>query len=153
MAEETKALMLRDEQGRFLPGQQPPGMIRSSEQASALAKRRHELAGIAARKALAEKAQEQGAQRSSIAAVGLLAGVMYDGAIANAMDKPREAVAAGRFCLQLADMAPASSRQAATASAPDALMVSGAGLSWLRQLLAAAAGQIVDGSVLRDEAE
>jgi hypothetical protein len=32
-------------------------------------------------------------------------------------------------------------------------MVSGAGLSWLRQLLAAAAGQIVDGSVLRDEAE
>lgn len=130
--------MLRDEKGHFLPGQQPPAMIRSSEQAAAMARRKHELAAIAARKALAQKAEERGVQRSPIAAVGLLAGKAYDAAIAGfdgdhviladgaEYDKPdrRGAVEAGKFALRLADMLPADERAQAMPPSGGALLLS-----------------------------
>ena len=82
-----------------------------------MAVRRQELAGKAARQALALKAQEQGLACSPVAAYSLLAGQAYDASLANLMDKPREGVEAGKFALRLAGMLPADDRQAQAVAA------------------------------------
>ena len=106
-----------DSRGRFLPGVKPATAIQGSEQGRQLRQRQVEQGAIAARRALAERAAEQGVQRSPAAAVGLLAGMSYDASLANLMDKPREGVEAGKFALRLAGMLPADDRQAAAVAA------------------------------------
>src|SRR3989304_3235418 len=71
--------------GYFLSGpdaEHKPIRKGDSVAASALARRRHELAAIQARKALADVAEEKGYQRSPVAAVGLLARRAAEGALA-----------------------------------------------------------------------
>lgn len=111
--------------GHFMPGSKPATAIGSSERGRELARRKHELAAIAARQALAQRAEKHGVQRSPVAAVGLLAGKAYDAALAGfegdhviladgaEYDKPdrRGAVEAGKFALRLADMLPADEKQ------------------------------------------
>jgi len=129
---------IRNEKGHWL--QQPPGtqQIATRERASELARNRHAKAERAARLALAAKAEEQGHTRSSVAAVGLLAGTWYDAALANAMDKPRESVIAGKAALQLAGMV---DKGGAAAAPVDGLAVSGQGIAFLAELVARAVGQ------------
>ena len=103
--------MPRDAKGHFLPGYKPTSSIVGSQQASAMATRRHELAAISARQALAQRAEAEGLQRSPVAAFGLLAGAAYDASLANLMDKPREGVEAGKFALRLAGMLPEADKQ------------------------------------------
>ena len=106
-----------DSKGRFLPGVKPATAIQGSEDGRRLANRRQELAGKAARQALALKAQEQGLACSPIAAYGLLAGEAYDSALANMLDKPREAAEVSKLALRLAGMLPADDRQAQAVAA------------------------------------
>jgi len=104
------------ETGRFLPGSRPTSVIASSEQARSMVRRKQELGAIAARKALAEKAAENGLQRSPAAAVGLAAGTLYEAAMTVAPEgKVREAVEGFRMALRLGDMLPADDKQAAGA--------------------------------------
>jgi len=77
----SNGTLVDPETHRFMPGGRPSTAIRTREQASAMAKRRHELAGIAARKALADAAAEHGHQRSSVAAVGLLVKRSYEASL------------------------------------------------------------------------
>ena len=111
---------LRGKGGKFLPGSKPTTAIQTSEQGKALANRRTELAAASARHALAERARAEGLKASPVAAYGLLAGEAYDSARANIMDKPREAVEAGKFALRLASMLPSEDK---TASANVAVQV------------------------------
>ena len=115
----SNGTLLDTETHRFLPGVIPTTGIQrgDSKRASELAARRHELAGKAARQALADKAAAQGLQRSPVAAYGLLAGEAYDSALANMMDKPREAAEVSKLALRLAGMLPADDRQAQAVAA------------------------------------
>lgn len=105
--------------GRFLPGSKPTTGIApgDSRRARELSTRRHELAAREARRALAERAAADGLQRSPVAAYGVLAGMAYDSALANMLDKPREAVEAGKFTLRLAGMLPEVDRAAVSQTA------------------------------------
>lgn len=126
---------IRDEKGHWMV--RPPGTIpiTTSARGRELAQRRIIKAEQAARLAIAEKAEQQGVQRSSAAAVGLLAGTWYDAALANAMDKPRESVIAGKAALGLAGMVD----KGGVANAPaDGLAVSGQGIAFLAELVARA---------------
>ena len=114
--------MLRDDRGRWLPGQRPTTGIVPGDtaRASAMAKRLHEKRAIAARNALADRAAERGLARSPVAAAGLLAGMAFEGALSGfSGDKVvnadgsewyrvdrRGGVAAGTLALKLADMMP-----------------------------------------------
>ena len=109
--------LLDTETHRFLPGSKPTTAIQGSEDGRRLANRRQELAGKAARQALALKAQEQGLACSPVAAYGLLAGEAYDSALANMLDKPREAAEVSKLALRLAGMLPADDRQAQAVAA------------------------------------
>jgi hypothetical protein len=144
---------IRDEKGHWL--QRAPGAapMFAGQLAVDCAKRRNAKAEVAARLAIAKSAENQGVGRSSIAAVGLLAGTWYDAALANAMDKPRESVIAGKAALQLAGMVD----KGGVAAAPvDGLAVSGQGIAFLAELVARAVGQaptIVDGEAHEVEEE
>jgi len=118
--------------GKFLPGHKPTTGIAvgDSQRASQMAARRRELAAIAARQALADRAQSEGLQRSPVAAYGLLAGIAYDAASANMMDKPREGVEAGKFALRLAQMLPEADKQAANVAAVQVILAPEVG-AWL----------------------
>ena len=83
---------------------------------------RVEKAKAASRKALAEVAEELGLDKSSVKAVGALAGESYKSAMANMMDKPREAVEAGKFALRLADMLPQADVQQGPIAAVQIIM-------------------------------
>jgi len=98
---------------KFLPGHKPTTGIMpgDSVRAGELSARRIEKAGRLARQALAERAEAEGLQRSPAAAYGVLAGLAYDSATANMLDKPREAVEAGKFSLRLARMLPSEEKQ------------------------------------------
>ena len=61
-------------------------------------------------------------------------------ALANAADKPRDAVAAAKLVLRMADMSPADQQQQPAA---DGLAVTGAGIDFLRELLQRAAPQVI----------
>ena len=63
----------------------------------------------------------------------------------------RGAVEAGKFSLRLQDMLPEAERTSVNVAVMPPLPVSSAGLAWLRNLLAEAAGQIVEGVVLSEE--
>jgi ABC-type branched-subunit amino acid transport system substrate-binding protein len=70
----------------------------------------------------AMRAKDDGIQLAAPAAVGYLAGEAYASALANMMDKPREAVDAGKFALKLADMAPQEDRQSGPIAAVQIIM-------------------------------
>jgi hypothetical protein len=76
---------------------------------------RREKAARLSRLEIAERAmraKDDGVQLAAPDAVGYLAGEAYASSLANMMDKPREAVDAGKFALKLADMLPVDDRQA-----------------------------------------
>jgi predicted transcriptional regulator len=115
--------------GHFLTGpdaEHKPIAKGDSAAASALATRRHQQSQVAARNALAEEAERRGVQRSAVAAVGLLAGKAYAGAVAGFEGEEvqladggsylrrdlRGGKEAGKFALQLAGMLPAEERGA-----------------------------------------
>ena len=75
-------------------------------------------------------------------AYGELAAEFARSALANAMDKPRDATAAAKLALSLARMAPADHQQQSAAAA-DGLAVTGAGIDFLRDLLQRAAPQVI----------
>ena len=106
-----------------------------SKRASELSARRTELAGKAARQALADKAAEQGLSRSPVAAFGLLAGAAYDASLANLMDKPREGVEAGKFALRLAHMLPEADKQQTIGVAVQVVLSPEGAISASRQVL------------------
>jgi hypothetical protein len=129
---------IRNEKGEWM--QRAPGAapIFAGQRAVDCGRRRAAKAEQAARLAIAKSAENQGVGRSPIAAVGLLAGTWYDAALANAMDKPRESVIAGKAALQLAGMVD----KGGSAAAPvDGLAVSGQGIVFLAELVARAVGQ------------
>jgi hypothetical protein len=143
--------------GHFLSGP-VTGKITSSEMGSQMARRRHEKARVAARIALAEAAERKGVQRSAVAAVGLLAGKAFDGAVAgfegeevqladggsyNKRDL-RGGKEAAKFALQLAGLLE-DERQQLPAGISARLEVSAEGVAFLRELLGRSAGQIVEG--------
>ena len=74
-------------------------------------------------------------------AYGELAAEFARSALANAMDKPRDATAAAKLALSLARMAPADHQQQQPAA--DGLAVTGAGIDFLRDLLQRAAPQVI----------
>ena len=104
--------------GRIVAGSHPTTAIRTSERGRELAARRTELAKAKARKAISEAyEQDSGKPGRPTDAYAQLAGEFYRSAIANAMDKPREAVQASAHALRLADMLPADDKRAAPAVA------------------------------------
>ena len=140
---DEQGIMLRDDKGRFLPGSVPSGTIRTSERGRELAQRRHEVARIKARQAIAdayaEHAGKQGARPTD--AYAGMADEFARSAYANALDKPREAVEAGKFALRLADMLPADERATAVAAVSLTLNITPAGAAVLRELV----GDVVEG--------
>ena len=102
-----------------------------------MAHRRVELAKVKARKALVEAYQEHtnrpGGRPTD--AYGELAGEFARSAYANAMNKPREAVEAGRFALRLAGMEPAEER-AERSGAAVVLELSAEAVELARELIA-----------------
>ncbi len=82
----------------------------TSANASAFAKRRWALQEEKARARIREQAQEHTGLRelSTPDAVGILAGEAYASSLNNMHDRPREAVTAGKFSLQLAGAMPDS---------------------------------------------
>ncbi len=107
--------MPRDAKGHWLPGYKPTTSIMSSEQGSQLAHRRQELAAVKARAALVEAYTEHTGKPGGrpTDAYGELAGEFARSALANAMNKPREGVEAGKFALRLAGMLPEADKQQA----------------------------------------
>ena len=93
--------------GQFLPGIRPTSAISSTERARELAGLRQQKAAQHARKALVEAVAAAGYDaRGPAQATGLIAGEFARSALANAMDKPRDAVSAAKFALRVADMLP-----------------------------------------------
>jgi hypothetical protein len=107
-------LMPRDAKGHFLPGYKPTSSIVSSEQGRQLGLRRQEVAAQKARKALVEAYEQHTGKPGgrSPDAYGELAGEFARSAFANAMNKPREGVEAGKFALRLAHMLPEADKAA-----------------------------------------
>jgi hypothetical protein len=99
--------------GQFLTGP-TEGKITSSERGRELALRRHEVSQSKARKGLVKAYEEHtgtpGGRPSD--AYGELAAEFARSALANAMEKPRDATAAAKLALRLADMLPADERAA-----------------------------------------
>ena len=128
---------------RFLPGQAPTTAIKTSEQGRAMNRRRLELAEQKARAGLVAAYEHHtgkaGGRPSD--AYGELAAEFARSALANAMDKPRDATAAAKLALSLARMAPADQQQQQPAA--DGLAVTGAGISFLRELMQRAAPQVI----------
>jgi hypothetical protein len=93
------------------------------------------LAGKAARAALALKAQEQGLACSPVAAYGLLAGEAYNSALANMMDKPREAAEVSKLALRLAHMLPEADKQQTIGVAVQVVLSPEGAISASRQVL------------------
>ena len=114
--------MARDAQGRFLPGQMPAtALSRTHDRAVEIGRRggerRRELAAMHARAEGVKAMQEGGFDAKGPAqAVGMLAGEFAKSALANAMDKPRDAVPAAKLALRLADMLPEERRGAQAAA-------------------------------------
>jgi len=129
---------------RFLPGKAPTTAIKTSEQGRAMNRRRLELAEQKARAGLVAAYEHHtgkaGGRPSD--AYGELAAEFARSALANAMDKPRDATAAAKLALSLARMAPADHQQQSAAAA-DGLAVTGAGIDFLRDLLQRAAPQVI----------
>ena len=154
MADEQKAL--RDEQGRWLPGHKPANMITPETSHAMLEKRK-----------LKRQLCEEGAERGVIAAAAqvvdrpiasaeeahevLAEAVTAGGLTACERGQMRDAVAGIGYGLKLAGQAPAEERSSVNVAVLPMLPVSSAGLAWLRQLVATAAGQIVEGVVLRED--
>ena len=94
--------------GRFLPGIRPSTAISSSEQGAAMARRRAVVSAAKARakmvEAYCEHTGKPGGRPSD--AYGEIAGEFTRSALANAMDKPRDAVHAAKLALRLAAMLP-----------------------------------------------
>jgi hypothetical protein len=91
----------------------PTTGITSSARAHELNAKRREMVALKSRKEIARRATEaknDGLQYAPTDAVGYLAGEAYASSLANMMDKPREAVDAGKFALRLADMQPADEK-------------------------------------------
>jgi len=110
--------MPRDAKGHFLPGYRPTSSIATSEQARSMGLRRNELAAQKARAAIAEAyEQHTGKPGRPTDAYGELAGEFARSALANAMNKPREGVEAGKFALRLAKMLPEADKAANVAVA------------------------------------
>ena len=128
---------------RFLPGKAPTTAIKTSEQGRAMNRRRLELAEQKARAGLVAAYEHHtgkaGGRPSD--AYGELAAEFARSALANAMDKPRDATAAAKLALSLARMSPADQQQQQPAA--DGLAVTGAGIDFLRDLLQRAAPQVI----------
>ena len=114
--------MARDAKGRFLPGQMPNTALslsheRAVEMGKRGAERKRELAAKYARKYVTEAVQAGGLDaKGPSEAVGMMAGEFAKSALANAMDKPRDAVPAAKLALRLADMLPEDRQRAAVAA-------------------------------------
>lgn len=114
--------MARDSRGRFLPGQTPNTAVSLSHDKAVAAgykgaERRRELAAQHARRYVTEAMQQGGLDAKGPAqAVGMMAGEFAKSALANAMDKPRDATAAAKLALKLADMLPEDRRSVAVAA-------------------------------------
>jgi len=114
--------MARDAKGRFLPGQMPNTALslsheRAVEMGRRGAERKRGLAAKYARKYVTEAVQAGGLDAKGPAeAVGMMAGEFAKSALANAMDKPRDAVPAAKLALRLADMLPEERQRAAVAA-------------------------------------
>jgi len=105
--------MPRDSKGHFLPGYRPTSSIVSSQQGRDMRARLTEAGQRSARQALADKAKENGLQRSPAAAVGLAAGTLFEAAMTCAPDgKVREAKEGFSYAIRLAGMQPADEKQA-----------------------------------------
>lgn len=119
--------------GRFLSGpdkEHMPIPVGGKEQAAALNARRREVAAQKARAAITKAAQDGGFDaRGPTDAYAAMAGELARSALANAMDKPRDAVPAAKLSLRLADMLPAE--QAAPPVAGARLELSQAALEFL----------------------
>lgn len=152
---------IRNDKGEWL--QRPPGSatIFAGQRAVEMGRRRVAKAKEAARKRLAERAKEAGLQRSSVAAVALLADEAYQSAragfkgdlVVNAdgsewyRQDRRGSVDAAKFALKWAGY---GDEGVATAAPVDGLAVSGQGIAFLAELVARAvagqqAPQVVDG--------
>jgi len=104
--------MPRDAKGHFLPGYKATSAIATSQQASAMNQRRNEVAASKARASLAlAYEQHTGKPGRPTDAYAEIAGEFARSALANAMDKPREGVEAGKFALRLARMLPEADKQ------------------------------------------
>lgn len=99
--------------GRFVAGGKPTTAIQDSAAGRQLGLRRQEIAAQKARAALVEAYTQHtgkpGGRPSD--AYGELAGEFARSALANAMNKPREGVEAGKFALRLAKMLPEADKQ------------------------------------------
>jgi len=128
---------------RFLPGKAPTTAIKTSEQGRAMNRRRLELAEQKARAGLVAAYEHHtgkaGGRPSD--AYGELAAEFARSALANAMDKPRDATAAAKLALSLARMSPADQQQQQPVA--DGLAVTGAGIDFLRELMQRAAPQVI----------
>jgi hypothetical protein len=120
---------------RFVKGGYPSTGIQrgDSKRAHEMNVIRREKAAIASRKAIAAAAtlaKDNGVQYTPAAAVGYLAGEAYTSSLANMMDKPREAVDAGKFALRLADLMPVDEKQQQFAVGVQIVLASDVG-AWL----------------------
>ncbi len=102
------------DKGRFVPGIKPTTAIQSSEQGRAMAARRIEVSAAKARKRMVEAYQEHTGKPGGLPsdAYAEIASEFTRSALANAMNKPRDAVHAAKLALKLADMLPADDKQA-----------------------------------------
>ena len=114
--------MARDAKGRWLPGQTPNTALslsadRAREMGLRGVERRRELAAKYARAEVLKAVKDGGMDaRGPAEAVGMIAGEFARSALANAMDKPRDAVPAAKLALRLADMLPEDRQRAAVAA-------------------------------------
>jgi len=102
-----------EKHSRFVSGP-TTSMIPKGDSAAgrAMAQRRNEIAAAKARAKMVEAYQQHTGRPGGrpTDAYGELAGEFTRSALANAMDKPRDAVPAAKFALQLARMLPAEER-------------------------------------------
>ena len=125
--------MARDAKGRFLPGQMPNTALslshdRALEMGRRGVERRRELSAKLARAEVLKAVKEGGMDaRGSAEAVGMIAGEFARSALANAMDKPRDAVPAAKLALRLADMLP-EDRQRSAVAAVQVVVTAGASM-------------------------
>ena len=117
--------LARDSKGRWLPGQTPATALSlTHDKAVAMgrkgAERRAELTAAKTRKETLAIVQEHVGEMRTVSgpseAVAIMAGEFVRSALANAMDKPRDAATAAKLALRLADMLPQENRATAVAA-------------------------------------
>lgn len=99
--------------------------ITTSERGRELNEIRREKIARLARKEIARRAEQAKADGKSMMpseAVAYLAGEAFDSALANMMDKPREAVEAGKFALRVSDTMPKDEQQRGPVAAVQIIM-------------------------------